>query len=810
MNSMERFLIQGWLALAVAAGAQEGAGLAAREPASPPERGRGRPQAQWRQVAEQRGRSFDAGDGYHQPEGWRALHRWDGAVALRLQAGTGAEAALPGLTGAGGALSGFALDLQTPQGWLVLKRARAPGKQAWSPVGLAQSLAAARQAPGVRLANPVFIDPPTGLWLLPTEDLIVRLREGVSPPAYFGAAWGQVRRLRGTTDQFILTLPGATAEQLLAEVNRHAADPRVVWSQPDFIAQELKASNDPLFALQWHLHNTGQTAARADADVDAPEAWATTTGRTNIVIAIVDDAVQLLHPDLRANIFTNAGEVLDGVDNDLNGYTDDLNGWDFDYGDNNPNPDTGDQGHGTSTAGMAAAVGDNGVGVAGSAHSCKILPVKATNPSESVRAETFYYAAGRAANGVGRWRGADVISFSIGRSASAVITAAIQWAATSGRGGKGCAIFASAGNEASAWWYDTIDVPTAGTHTFRWEYTKDGSVTNCEDSAWLDCVMFPDGTLETFESGGLPSGWTTGPTSYPWSNVQDEVGGNHAVTGWSGPGSRALRAGRIGHSASTYVQVTQSVPAGSLIFWYYVSSEYDYDSLRIYRDGVFQYRFSGCASLTTPVSYPANLAEVVGVGASTDFDYRADFSQYGTGLDVVAPGGGGRGGVYTTDLTGAAGFGSSDYETNFAGTSASAPLAAGVAALVLSVNPELTAAEVRSLIKDTCDKIGGVTYTNGWHPRYGYGRVNAQRAVEKAQVRMVQTQVLGSNVVLRFTTLTNRYNRVEFTDRLPAATNAWSPAVGATNVPGTGGTVSATNLGGAGRSNRFYRVRMLP
>src|SRR5688572_5359399 len=60
--------------------------------------------------------------------------------------------------------------------------------------------------------------------------------------------------------------------------------------------------NDPSFAQQWPLDNHGQGGGTVDADVDAPEAWAITRGAPAILIAILDDAVQLDHPDLAPNI----------------------------------------------------------------------------------------------------------------------------------------------------------------------------------------------------------------------------------------------------------------------------------------------------------------------------------------------------------------------------------------------------------------------------------------------------------------------------------------------------------------------------
>ena len=84
--------------------------------------------------------------------------------------------------------------------------------------------------------------------------------------------------------------------------------------------------------------------------------------------------------------------------------------------------------------------------------------------------------------------------------------------------------------------------------------------------------------------------------------------------------------------------------------------------------------------------YPANLSNVIGVGATNTSDKRASFSNYGTHTDVAAPGVS----TYTLDRRGSKGYGSSDY-TNFNSTSAACPVAAGIVGLMASVNPNLTA-----------------------------------------------------------------------------------------------------------------------
>lgn len=134
---------------------------------------------------------------------------------------------------------------------------------------------------------------------------------------------------------------------------------------------------DPQYTSQWGLHNTGQTGGTADADVDAPEAWPLIPSLPSVLVAILDDGIEVNHPDLAANITTNALETAgDGIDNDGNGFIDDVKGWDFADGDNDATPPTATSSHGTHVAGIAAAVSNNGTGIASASRNVKILPVR--------------------------------------------------------------------------------------------------------------------------------------------------------------------------------------------------------------------------------------------------------------------------------------------------------------------------------------------------------------------------------------------------------------------------------------------------
>src|SRR6266540_573123 len=751
-------------------------------------------------AASQLAASLDAGDAYPTPDGPRKLLRLAGAVAV--SADSESPQFREQLLAADKPLSGYKVSGRQGHGVTILVAPSASkGEQLKTPAALDGLIQTVRATAAGKSANPVFIDPASGLRLLATSELIVCLKPGADPKTYFGAQWKDTRPLWGTTDQFVLTLADATAEEVFAAVSRHAAQPLVEWAEPNFVMQAAKSftPNDSFFTEQWHLQNTGQLDGAPGADVRATGAWDISLGNPNVVIAIIDDGVQWDHPDLAANIFINPGEIAgNGIDDDGNGLIDDVHGWDFYGKDNDPSPADPLDNHGTALAGVAAGVGSNGLGISGVAPRCKILPLKIINGDDGIPvtkvSEVLRYAAGLNPLGQHAWRGADVINISLGFPRTSAVDAALTTAATSGRNGRGCAIFCAAGNAAGAWVPFEVEFEAPGTYTLRWEFLKDYSdyYSKGADTVWLDNLVFPDGTVESFEGGALPLGWTTGGDA-PWHVVTNGVGGNRALTGWNGPGSHSLRAGRITNNQSNWVEVTTHIDQGILRFWAWTESEagvvdgqfmgFDLFHFIVVGTDVEDFDY-GVPILRTGVTYPANHPATFAVGASTDFDFRSDYSQFGADLDFVASSDGGNASITTTDRTGADGYNKTsgiagDYAYDFGGTSSATPLASGIAALVLSVNPYLTLAELRALLRGTCDHIGNVFYdVNGFNAAYGYGRLNAEQAVRRARPNLIVTAAVSANPVvigdITTYTISVRNNGsslsgpVSVTNRLPA------------------------------------------
>ena len=618
----------------------------------------------------------------------------------------------------------------------------------------AQSAAALRE---VAFAYPVLVDPKTRLRMVPTDEVLAAFAPQTSTEQIKAdAAAAGMRMVEKTGTQrlnvYRFCLLNPKKGDPLAASRTLAGMREVLWAQPNFI-REIRHCFTPansLFDDQQALHNTGQNGGVPNADANAPTAWERNSGNSSIVLAIIDDGVDIAHPGLR--IFSNPGESgngkgSNGIDDDGDGKIDDLHGWDFANDDNDPSP-ISTNGHGTGCAGIAGGLFNSQIQTAGIAQGCTILPVKIADDTgefttDQIIGDALSYAA----------RFADVLSNSWGGgSQSPYIDAAIDDAVANGRGGKGCPVFFATGNYASTWYegggrYRLSTAGLVGNFYYSFYYEK-GAKSGGDDAVRIDnvCLLDADGYThknsvlpdEGFEGWFFPpwSGWwlaNDGVSNRYWSITFDNtLGGTGGLVSAISP---TLTQGQYAWLLTPLMHL-----AGNETFAFAASISIPDDSnlyIPVYNENVefvgYYGPFNGIPDPPTPeVTYPASHPNAIAVGASTDCDLRADFSQYKGHIDFVAPSNGGWNDIATLDPTGAVGWTPDGFKMNFGGTSAATPLAAGIAALMLSLDPSLTAHQVRAIMHSACDKIGGGTYTSGTNEFYGFGRVNAARSLSMA------------------------------------------------------------------------------
>ena len=178
-------------------------------------------------------------------------------------------------------------------------------------------------------------------------------------------------------------------EETLKAIEALKARPDVLYAEPNYVRRKLATPTDTRFKEMWGMKNTGQSGTSGGntgvvgADIDAEPAWNVTKGSRSVVVGVVDEGIDINHPDLAANIWKNPGEIANnGIDDDANGFIDDVNGWDFFHNDKTvfdgsgayPSDDT--DAHGTHVAGTIGAVGNNGVGVVGVNWQTSIMSLK--------------------------------------------------------------------------------------------------------------------------------------------------------------------------------------------------------------------------------------------------------------------------------------------------------------------------------------------------------------------------------------------------------------------------------------------------
>ncbi len=216
-------------------------------------------------------------------------------------------------------------------------------------------------------------------------------------------------RRMGDEESRYLRLTGRTELDVMAAREELAATGLFKAVSPNWLMHPFVMPNDPMLSKQWHITNN-------TAGIKLPQAWDLNTGDTSTVIAILDTGLDWSHPDIAGNAWQNPGEIAgNGTDDDANGFVDDVYGWDCGRNDNDPRPEVYVEGgvdvgfHGTHCGGIASAVTNNSVGVAGAGWNCKLMGLKLTGGADPFSVASVTMAFNYAIN-----NGADVVSMSFG------------------------------------------------------------------------------------------------------------------------------------------------------------------------------------------------------------------------------------------------------------------------------------------------------------------------------------------------------------------------------------------------------------
>ncbi|HEX8551714.1 MAG TPA: S8 family serine peptidase [Abditibacteriaceae bacterium] len=392
--------------------------------------------------------------------------------------------------------------------------------------------ASLRTVPGVRGVRRAFGNAETPI--VETDQIVVQFRAGVNAREVLTKYGVSIVRPLGSfaPNGFVGVVQNPDARGAVETANAIYENESVIFSHANLIRPKKKrfVPNDPLYSQQWHLNNTGQGGGKAGADIKAQLAWDITRGSSNVIIAIIDDGVDVNHEDLRDKIVA---------------------GYDVVDGDSDPRPFGTTDSHGTACAGVAAGTGNNALGVSGAAPNARIMPIRLLGNSaagESTAGDTEEAEALRFAVD----NGASIINNSWGPSDAEavngewwlpheatpaplpdVVKAAIDYATTSGRGGKGCVVLWAAGNgnesadaDGYASYSRNITVAASTNKDLHSNYSDFG--TSVDVSAPSD--WGPDGSVPDAGTLGITTTDNTGTNGDSTGNYYNAFGGTSSAT----------------------------------------------------------------------------------------------------------------------------------------------------------------------------------------------------------------------------------------------------------------------------------------
>lgn len=495
------------------------------------------------------------------------------------------------------------------------------------------------------------------------------------------------------------------------------------------ISQRLAASiykpNDPLFPKQWALNNTGQDIPSAcktcadgyeDADMDMPEAWTIEKGDSNpVVVAVIDSGIDTTHPDLASKLWINQDEIpLNNIDDDNNGYIDDINGYNwlgiYNLGEISPVEVAK-----TDAYPVAQSFRGNGQTITHLEISLDRVGVPAPS-TISIRSSL---------------NGPDLASSTINyslRDSDGRIYQPLQGSV----------------NTVDGQTYYMVIQPSMS-HTSNYlkiygaskNYYADGAAYSYNGSSW--------------QQEDRDFYFTTNPSAV----VRDSNGHGTAVSGLIAATVNNKK-GIAGISAGAKIMtlitsgisddinaINYAIANGADIINMSFAGDYSTDVQAAvnsaYNAGITMFASAGNANRTN-IAYPAGYENVIGVGATNKYD-RHDKSNFNSSVDVSAP----ASDTLTTMPTYKVDMSLDGYAKNydyFGGTSASSPIAAGVAALILARNPQYTPAQIQADLQSFADDLG----TKGRDDYFGHGRINAYASLLRYNFSVKSsTHKIGSN-----------------------------------------------------------------
>jgi subtilisin family serine protease len=534
-------------------------------------------------------------------------------------------------------------------------------------------------------------------------------------------------------------------------VLKYRSNPAVEYAEPNYLYSLQAMPSDAQFGTLWGLHNTGQavngTAGKADADIDAPEAWDISTGSPNVIVAVIDSGIAYDHPDLAPNIWKNPGEIAgNGIDDDGNGLVDDVHGWDFLMNDNDPmdpvdlNPG-GNEGHGTHVAGTIAGAGNNGTGIAGVMWTARLMALKAGGVDRSLSTtgiiSAIHYAIAKGARVINASFIGPECSLAFYDAVSAANDADILFVAAAGNGGN-----------------DGIGDDNDNVPNFPSNFSAP-SVCGGHQIAALANVIAVAATdqndqLATFSNFGATTVQVAAPgvkinSTTPTSNITTVLfhnfdsgptglgyvfGGTNSTWGFTNSTSFSRPNSLTDSPTGSYQNNTDSFAIGPLFSTtgqrgcrldsrIRLQTELDVDGVLAEtspNNGASWQIINGFSGNSNAQFVPFTWGDVADGVADSRFRFRfiSNESQVSDGvyLDDVRVG-----------CVAGSPSGITDYRF-FQGTSMATPHVVGLAGLLLSVNPTLTVAQLRNAILNTVDRkasLSGKVSTGG--------RINARAAL---------------------------------------------------------------------------------